>query len=197
MEEKRKMAQNLKRRHQLLDTALKILSEKGFHGLTHRAVDKQASVPMGTTVNYFSNKKDLIVALAERIQERLDPQTNPRFTPTSATPGETMFSEYLLNLVQRLRTNRDVALSLFELRLEAARNPTVREVLHKWRYQMYTADIDFNAQQELPGDKETLLLFHFAIDGFMLDALTTPLVPDISDEWVVEQLTHRLLKETA
>lgn len=67
------MAANPERRRQLADAALDCLGNNGSRALTHRAVDRQAQVPPGTTGNYFPSRSALLRGLVERIFERLSP----------------------------------------------------------------------------------------------------------------------------
>jgi len=55
------------RRDTLLDAAIRVLGERGMRALTHRAVDAEAGVPAGSTVNYFSTRNALFEAIVERV----------------------------------------------------------------------------------------------------------------------------------
>ncbi|GAA3280314.1 TetR/AcrR family transcriptional regulator [Paenarthrobacter aurescens] len=58
------------RRTELADAALAVVAAKGLKGLTHRAVDAQAGVSLGTTSNYFRNRAALMGAAVDRVEER-------------------------------------------------------------------------------------------------------------------------------
>ncbi|MFJ5957149.1 TetR/AcrR family transcriptional regulator [Paenarthrobacter sp. NPDC092416] len=58
------------RRTELADAALAVVAAKGLKGLTHRAVDAQAGVAIGTTSNYFRNRAALVAAAVDRVEER-------------------------------------------------------------------------------------------------------------------------------
>ncbi|BCI92859.1 hypothetical protein NIIDMKKI_80650 [Mycobacterium kansasii] len=60
------MPANPERRGQILDTAIGILADVGVGGLTHRHVDERASLPAGTTSNYFRTRQALLEATAAR-----------------------------------------------------------------------------------------------------------------------------------
>ncbi len=74
------------RRTQIADAALAVVSEQGLKGLTHRAVDAQAGVAVGTTSNYFRNRAALVGAAVDRVEEldRLLLQEGKLEFPTSA-----------------------------------------------------------------------------------------------------------------
>jgi DNA-binding transcriptional regulator YbjK len=54
------------RRELLCDTAIAVLATEGGRGLTHRAVDRQAGVPLGTTKNYFPTRYVASYRLTQR-----------------------------------------------------------------------------------------------------------------------------------
>lgn len=58
------------RRTLLADAALAVVSAQGLKGLTHRAVDAQAGVAVGTTSNYFRNRAALVAAAVDRVEEQ-------------------------------------------------------------------------------------------------------------------------------
>ena len=67
------MRQNPERRMALIDAAIEVLADQGARGLTFRAVDNQAGVPIGTASNYFPNRDALLTQAGQRVFQRLDP----------------------------------------------------------------------------------------------------------------------------
>ncbi|MEV5327569.1 TetR/AcrR family transcriptional regulator [Nonomuraea fastidiosa] len=67
------MRKNPERRRALIDAAVEVLAREGARGLTFRAVDAGAGVPVGTASNYFSSRDDLFTQVGGRIYERLLP----------------------------------------------------------------------------------------------------------------------------
>lgn len=189
------MVRNVERRTQLADAAVRVLAGQGSRGLNHRAVDKEADVPAGTASNYFSTRDQIIDAILNRIGERLQPDPAIEASLADRAPGIDVFTEYLHDIVQRLTTDRDAALALFELRLEATRRPHVAEVLSAWRRDGLRADVEFNARLGLPGSASDIALFHYALDGLILDQITVPIDPDADPAHVVDTLARRLLAE--
>lgn len=187
------MAKNDSRRRQLADAGLAVLAQEGSRGLTHRAVDAVAGVPTGTTSNYFRSRQALIEGLVERIGERLAPTDEDLRRRESEQPGPALFADYVRDIVRRLTTDRDVTLALFELRLEAARRPEVAAVLGAWQRAGFDADVAFNTGAGLPGGRREIALFHYAIDGLLLDRLTTPIDPDSSTDDAIDALVAGLL----
>jgi TetR/AcrR family fatty acid metabolism transcriptional regulator len=57
------------RHAQILEAAVKVFSEKGFHSATIKDVAKEAGVADGTIYNYFTNKTALLIAILDRLNE--------------------------------------------------------------------------------------------------------------------------------
>jgi DNA-binding transcriptional regulator YbjK len=115
---------NPARRRALTDAAIELLASSGVHGLTHRAVEKQADLPPGTASNYFRSRQALLVAAAERVVELHHADTD-RAIEKPATLVD-LLTESLLTAATTLR---DRYLALFELQLEAARRPLLASAL--------------------------------------------------------------------
>ena len=187
------MARNAERRTLLADAAVRVLAQQGSRGLTHRAIDTEAEVPKGTTSNYFASRDEVIDAILLRISERLQPDPDIHADLAQRPPGVELFTKYLRDIVHRLTGDRDAAIALFELRLEATRRPHVAEALTAWRQAGLQADIEFNEKMSLPGRPADITLFHYALDGLLLDQLTVPVDETANPDEVVSALAHRLL----
>lgn len=187
------MARNEERRRALADAGLTVLADEGARGLTHRAVDRAAGVPLGTASNYFSSRTALIEGLVGRIGERLAPSAEFVREREGLPPSRDLFAQYLRDIARRLLGERQVAIALFELRLESTRRPEVAELLVTWRREGFAGDVAFNAAAGLPGGAHEIALFHYAVDGLLLDRLTGPLRPEDSIDDIVDALVDGLL----
>ena len=187
------MARNAERRTLLADAAVRVLAQQGSRGLTHRAIDTEAAVPRGTASNYFVSRDEVIDAILLRISERLQPNSDIHADLAQRSPCVERFTEYLRDIVHRLTDDRDAAIALFELRLEATRRPHVADALTSWRRAGLEADIEFNEKMVLPDLPADIMLFHYALDGLILDQLTVPVDETANPDEVVSALTHRLL----
>lgn len=188
------MVKNDSRRRAIADAGLTVLAREGSRGLTHRAVDVAAQVPTGTTSNYFRSRDALIEGLVERIGERLAPTPQDLERRAAAPPGPALFADYIRDIVRRLTEDRDVTLALFELRLEGGRRPEVAAVLGAWQRAGLEGDVAFNTAAGLPGGRREIALFHYAIDGLLLDRLTTPIDPETSTDDVIDDLVAGLIR---
>jgi AcrR family transcriptional regulator len=191
------MSRNADRRTALADAGIGVLSSDGSRGLTHRAVDARAGVPIGTTSNYFRSRDELLQGLVVRIGERLAPDPTVLDDLAGRPPGPALFADYMRYLVERMTNERDATLALFELRLEAARRPAVERLVGGWLRDSFRRDTRFNDDAGLPAGPVELALFHYAMSGLLFDRLTTSIDPDTPTDDVVDLLVARVLGPTS
>jgi DNA-binding transcriptional regulator YbjK len=111
------------RRALIADTAIATLAERGSRGLTHRAVDEAAGLPMGSTSYYLRRRADLLAAAADRLAD-LDTAA------LAALPGRSAAADLTRLLEGALHgEGRDRTIARYELSLEAARRDDLRAVL--------------------------------------------------------------------
>lgn len=72
------------RENQILDAAVAVFAEQGFHATTVHDIAQRAGVADGTIYNYFGSKTELLVAIFERMRAAVI-QTAP---PTLSDPIE-------------------------------------------------------------------------------------------------------------
>ncbi|ATG53700.1 TetR family transcriptional regulator [Brachybacterium ginsengisoli] len=189
------MPRNEERRRALADAGLAVLAEQGARGLTHRAVDRAAGTPLGTASNYFRTRDDLLAALVERIGELFAPEPEVLRERAGATPDAALFAQFMRDIVRRLLGQPQVTLALFELRLESVRRPEVAELLGPWRREGFAADVAFHREAGLPGGEREVALFHYAMDGLLLDRLAGSLRPAETTDDVIDALVAGLLPD--
>lgn len=187
------MARNQARRQALADAGISVLAREGSRGLTHRAIDAEAEVPIGTASNYFRSRSQLLAGLFERIGERLAPAPEDLERRERETPSPALFADYVRDIVRRLMTNREVTLALYELRLEAARRPELAVSLGEWQRAGFESDVAFNVAAGLPGGRREIALFHYAIEGLVFDRLTSPIDPETTTDAIVGDLVTAML----
>jgi DNA-binding transcriptional regulator YbjK len=130
----RRAAQRAERRSAILEATIRIVTSEGLAAVTHRAVAKEAGVPLAATTYYFSSKDELIgealnILVADEI-ERLtaraealgDEIRSPR--AAAAAVAEVLFPD--TDAVGGL-------LAKLELYLEAARRPGLYETAAHWQ----------------------------------------------------------------
>jgi DNA-binding transcriptional regulator YbjK len=188
------MRQNPARRAALLDAAIEVLAREGARGLTFRAVDAEAKVPVGTASNYFSSRDELFTQVGHRYYERLEPDPALLSGALAGPRDRDRVTELMHEVVERVVTFRSGYLALLELRLESTRRPELRELLSK----RIRADIDFNIRNHeesgLPGDATTVVVLYLALNWLILERLTLPDVfPDDGVNDLVTEVVERIL----
>lgn len=118
------------RRAQIADAAIELLVEAGVHGVTHRAVDARAGLPVGTTSNYLRSREALLVAVTERVGEL------HRADMAAAAGGGRLVTLIAESLHYAATAQRERYLAIFELRMEALRRPAVARALDRLQESM-------------------------------------------------------------
>ncbi|MBC2876395.1 MULTISPECIES: TetR/AcrR family transcriptional regulator [Streptomyces] len=161
------------RRILIADAALDVLADEGMRGLTHRAVDRAANLPPGTTSAYFRTRRSLLDALVRRLVD-LD-QTELRTlgaafpVPRNAdelTSGLAAFTALRLTGPGRRRT-----LARYACAVESVRDPALREVLAPRENPARDAVRDFLAAHGVPDPEERTVTLLACVDGLVFDRL--------------------------
>ena len=117
-----RQARGERRRRAILEAALRLISERGVGAVSHRAVAEEAGVPLASTTYYFESLDEVLegalrlfvdeeAARLTELAERLEGQELPA-----------------LEIVRLFRSELEPDVAQFELYVEAARRPRLREV---------------------------------------------------------------------
>ncbi|MEV6241284.1 TetR family transcriptional regulator [Lentzea sp. NPDC051838] len=108
------------RKNVITDAAIQLVAEQGMRGLTHRAVDRKAGLPEGSTSAYFRTRKALVEGFVARLAEleRLDVPPDP--SDVAGSLARTLDSW----LVERDRT-----LARYAAMLEATHHPELQTIM--------------------------------------------------------------------
>jgi AcrR family transcriptional regulator len=113
----------------LLDAAIRVLGERGVRALTHRAVDSEAGVAVGSTANYFPTRE----ALLEAIVDQVSATERDHFDEVAATVCPTTPAELGAVIAGFARdgtgVHRALALSRYAILVEAGNNAKIRRQL--------------------------------------------------------------------
>ncbi|MEU0283223.1 MULTISPECIES: TetR family transcriptional regulator [unclassified Streptomyces] len=191
------MRQNPARRTALLDAAIEVLAREGSRGLTLRAVDAEAQVPVGTSSNYFLNRAELLRQIMRRTRERLTPDPAELAETMTAPPSPELVALLLRQVHQRMDADRSSYLAMLELRLEGTRRPELGADLNKILAAELENNVRFHLDARLPGDRVTVVLMYLAVHGMILDDLTVPEVLSGSAGELIGELSGRLLGGSA
>ncbi len=195
------MGRNPARRAALLDAAIEVLARDGARGLTFRAVDMQAGVPIGTASNYFASRDDLLGQAGRHIHHRLaaTPQEVDDFSRefADAGPSRALAERMLRALLRRIDEDRAAYLALLELRLEATRRPGLRATLTETIRASHAANMQAYRDFALPGTPVTALLLYYAMSGLIVELLTLPdAITDLPPDEVISALVTHLVPES-
>jgi DNA-binding transcriptional regulator YbjK len=169
----RRAAQRAERRGAILEATIRIVTSEGLGAVTHRAVAKEAGVPLAATTYYFRSKDELIgealdilVAdeinrLTARARELGDEIRSPR--AAAAAVAEVLFPD------------TDAAgsqLAKLELYLEAARRPGLHETAAHWQRAFTELARGSLALAGVADPDRMAPFFLAAADGILLHALS-------------------------
>ena len=183
------------RREELLDVGLRVLAEEGSRGLTHRAIDTRAKLPLGTCVNYFRSRDILLNALARAVFAHLTPDAASLRESAALPPSRERLVELMHELMARVMARPDLQIALWELRLESTRRPRLRELLTETLGEAFGLDLAFHREAGLPGGRREVVLLHLAIEGLILNTITLPEVLQVKQDRdaLVEVIVERLV----
>jgi AcrR family transcriptional regulator len=168
------MRQNPARRAALLDAAIEVLARDGARGLTFRAVDAEAGVPVGTASNYFPNRDEMLSQAARHIHHRLWATPEEMDGYARAEPSPELAEVMLRAMLRRIDVDRAAYLALLELRLEATRRPALRAALTETVRANFAENVTAYREFGLPGGMATIVLLYYAMSGLITERLTLP-----------------------
>jgi DNA-binding transcriptional regulator YbjK len=114
------------RRTLIADATIVTIAREGMRGLTHRAVDRAADLPEGSTSYYFRTREALLFAALARMAE-LDTADIGELPDMRQGPGLDQLTALLARIMRAwLTTGRDRTLARYELSMEATRRPELR-----------------------------------------------------------------------
>ncbi|MFJ8083240.1 TetR/AcrR family transcriptional regulator [Streptomyces sp. NPDC096205] len=161
------------RRTLLADAAITVLTESGMRGLTHRAVDRAAGLPPGTTSAYLRTRTALLTALVRRLValDQAELEEIGGRTPVPRDAEE--LAAGLVAFVERRLTGdgRRRSLARYACALESVHHPELREILVPRANTARQAVQDFLAAQGLPDAAERTVTLLTCVDGLVFDRL--------------------------
>ncbi|WP_169946872.1 TetR family transcriptional regulator [Microbispora sp. H11081] len=118
----------VRRRETLLDAAVDLLGDGGFAAVTHRAVARRAGLPLAATSYYFTSRDHLLAeAFALLVERELARMRESVDHPPGRTPSavaETLTGVYASDRLRQL--------GLWELYLQAGRDPALQAIARAW-----------------------------------------------------------------
>jgi AcrR family transcriptional regulator len=84
-------------KQKLLDTAIKLFSEKGYHRTGSNEIARAAGVSVGSFYSYFRDKKQILIDVLDYLDQRMDDSIRP--PDTGPGPDKKEFIRTLLNKI--------------------------------------------------------------------------------------------------
>lgn len=107
----------------LLSAALRVVSEQGMRGLTHRAVDRAAGLPEGSCSAYLRTREALLIALTTYVAEKIAGHVRDLADELACAPlDDDRAVETVTRFVLRWIDERDLLVARMELTLQASRD---------------------------------------------------------------------------
>lgn len=195
------MAGNPERRAALVDAGVAVLAREGARGLTFRAVDAEAGVPVGTASNYFTGRDELLRQIDARLHVRLAPDPEVLAGLLARPKDRALVTAFMHDLMSRATADRTGYLALLEMRLEATRRPDLRQSYTRSVRADLEQGMEFHRAAGLPGGDETVTVLYLAMLGLLLEHLTLPgvlegVLPGVGvPEGLVERIVETVVPE--
>ncbi|GGM72776.1 hypothetical protein GCM10012275_49280 [Longimycelium tulufanense] len=158
------------RREQVLTAALRLVGERGVRALTHRAVDRAARVPAGTTSNHFRNRDALLAGMLAQLTEREATDLRKLLGRSRTLPPEDAVADLLAHWLGPARSRTTARYALF---LEAARNPRLQRHVDEGRRLVRDLATQAAASAGATDAKRAAWVLTAFIDGVLLSAVTS------------------------
>ncbi|TXS53440.1 TetR/AcrR family transcriptional regulator [Streptomyces sp. uw30] len=195
------MAGNPERRAALVDAGVEVLAREGARGLTFRAVDAEAGVPVGTSSNYFTGRDELLRQIDARLHVRLAPDPEVIAGLLTRPKDRALVTAFMHDLMARATRDRTGYLAMMEMRLEASRRPELRSSFTKSVRGDLDEAMEFHRGAGLPGGDEAVTVLYLAMLGLLLEHLTLPdvlegVLPGVSvPDGLVERIAATIVPE--
>jgi AcrR family transcriptional regulator len=162
------------RRREILAAATTVLAQQGNRGLTHRAVDREAGLPEGSSSAYYRSRGALLGALSDFVADRLAADVEALGGRLASCPGdhERAVAE-VSRLFSRWLDQSDLLAARLELTVAATRDHDLRERFARWREDLVSmvGEVLAGAGKEGGASAQTLVA---ALDGVLLASLLLP-----------------------
>lgn len=150
-----------------------MLADAGMRGLTHRAVDRAAQLPDGTTSAYFRTRQALLTALVRRLVELDQAELQERGArgPVLRTADELVAGIVGFAGVRLTGDGRTRSLARHACAVESARHPELREILVPRENLARRMVCDFLAAQGVADPEGRTVTLLTCVDGLVFDRL--------------------------
>lgn len=181
-----------RRREQIVRATIELIAEGGPKAVTHRAVSARAGLPPASAGYYFKTVDDLVDAALRQFAERRVQELTTLFD--EAVAGAADLPEIAARIATALvgSATRE-GLAQYEVYLEAARNPALRDAVDSSMAGFEEMAADRLQALGIRSPREAAKAFVAVADGFALHRLAAPLPREQDLELVRLTLTGMYL----
>ena len=162
------------RRRGILPAATTVMARQGNRGPTHRAVDREAGIPEGSSSAYFRTRDALLGALGDFVADRMAVDVEALGVRLAGCPGdhERAVAE-VSRLFSRWLDEPDLLTARLELTVAATRDPGLAARFTQWRDDLVAMVREVLATAGKDGGASADALVA-ALDGVLLASLLQP-----------------------
>jgi DNA-binding transcriptional regulator YbjK len=118
------------RRNRIIDACLAVIAREGVAGTSHRRVAAEADVPLGSMTYYFSGMAELLTEAFTRFADRAAADVERRFGECESVEDARALVAALID--EGSSSDPQDLVITHELYTLAARQPSYRNVTHRW-----------------------------------------------------------------
>jgi AcrR family transcriptional regulator len=160
------------RREEVLEAAVHVFADRGFHGTPTTDVARAAGISQAYLFRLFPTKAELYVAVVERCFQR----TYDTFVAAAERAGEEDVLEAMGSAYADLLADRDALLGQLQAQAAAVNDPTVREAVRRGFAALY----EFVARRSLASDDQVRAWF---AQGMLLNVLAAMGAHEVDAPW--------------
>ncbi|UZE97724.1 TetR/AcrR family transcriptional regulator [Alkalimarinus alittae] len=201
------------RRREILEAALRIVSREGIRGVKHRAVAKEASVPLASTTYYFKDIEELIsdafMLFAEKslqvldlfygelnkLVETYDVKQIHNNAETKEKFSEDLISMGVAYIKAQVKFRREDLLAEMAFLLEAVRDERLKPLARDYRAIWYSRLIDFLTIANAPAPKEDAMFIISSVQGLLYEGIVSEgEIDEVKTRAILKRAIHLLMQ---
>ncbi len=201
------------RRKEILDAALRIVAREGIRGVKHRAVAKEANVPLASTTYYFKDIEELIsdafMLFAEKSLQVLDlfygelHSLVANYDVKEIQRDVEVRERFITGLVDmgagyikaQVKFRRQDLLAEMAFLLEAVRDERLKPLARDYRGVWYSRLTEFLILTNTPAPKEDAMLIISSVQGLLYEGIINDgEIDDVKTESILRRAIHILMQ---
>jgi AcrR family transcriptional regulator len=177
-----------KKRGLIINTALKLFADNGYHSTPISKIAKDAGISKGLIYNYFESKEDLIISIMDLFIEKSGLLLNPNCD--NEISNEEMENFFSL-MIDSMRNDNELWKLQFQLSMQKEVFQIIKARMHTGSSLKHQQLIYKYFEERFTKPAEEMLLFSSMIKGFSLQYV---FAPDIFTEEMINGFINRMKK---